>query len=533
MKKSIGRSFRKHIALTATVAISVAAFSGCNGAKNTSGSVGREGKATYPVTTETTLTYWCPLPVSLGDMVKDFGQTDIAKELEKRTGIKVKYVHPISGQESEAFNLYIASGDMPDMMQTNWLSQTGGPQSFIDEGIIIELNEIMEKNLTHLPAYLKKNADLDSMIKTDGGKYYCFPAIVSDDLLMTTNGFMLRSDWLKKLNMEIPRTIDDWYAVLTAFKNELNVESPLSLMASQLSNFAGAYGVSNTFYMDDGKVKFGPVEDGYKQYLMTMKKWYDEGLLDKDFAVMDIKQYNSNILSERSGATHGAGGGQLGYFIKAFKDGGIDFDMQAAPYPVLKNGDPIEFGSKRSKYNSSASAAITSSCKDPVLAAWWLDYSYSDEGHMLNNFGVEGVDYEMIEGYPTYTDKITKNPDGLSIVQAMSMNIRANNSFPIIQDRRYIEQYYELPQQVEALEVWQNDFDLHAIPPVTYTSEESSEYAALKTEIDTFVETNTLNFILGKRSFDEWDKYTAELEKMNYARVIEIIEAAIDRYTGR
>ena len=366
MKKSIGRSFRKHIALTATVAISVAAFSGCNGAKNTSGSVGREGKATYPVTTETTLTYWCPLPVSLGDMVKDFGQTDIAKELEKRTGIKVKYVHPISGQESEAFNLYIASGDMPDMMQTNWLSQTGGPQSFIDEGIIIELNEIMEKNLTHLPAYLKKNADLDSMIKTDGGKYYCFPAIVSDDLLMTTNGFMLRSDWLKKLNMEIPRTIDDWYAVLTAFKNELNVESPLSLMASQLSNFAGAYGVSNTFYMDDGKVKFGPVEDGYKQYLMTMKKWYDEGLLDKDFAVMDIKQYNSNILSERSGATHGAGGGQLGYFIKAFKDGGIDFDMQAAPYPVLKNGDPIEFGSKRSKYNSSASAAITRSCKDPV-----------------------------------------------------------------------------------------------------------------------------------------------------------------------
>ena len=99
---------------------------------------------------------------------------------------------------------------------------------------------------------------------------------------------------------------------------------------------------------------------------------------------------------------------------------------------------------------------------------------------MLNNFGVEGIDYEMIEGYPTYTDKITNNPDGLSIVQAMSMNIRANNSFPIIQDRRYIEQYYELPQQVEALEVWQNDFDLHAIPPVTYTSEESSEYAALK-----------------------------------------------------
>ena len=294
MRKSIGKQMKKKLAMIATAAIVVAAFSGCGGGKPDSDTVKRDGKVTYPVKSETTLTYWCPMPVSLGDLVKDFGETDFAEELEKRTGIKVKYMHPISGQESEALNLYIASGDMPDMMQTNWLGQTGGPQSFIDEGIIIELNEIMEKNLTHLPAYLKDNADLDSMIKTDDGKYYCFPAIVSDDLLMTTNGFMLRSDWLK---------------------NELKVESPLSLMASQLSSFAGAYGVSNTFYMDEGKVKFGPVEDGYKQYLMTMKKWYDEGLLDKDFVVMDIKQYNSNILSERSGATHGAGGGQLGYFI--------------------------------------------------------------------------------------------------------------------------------------------------------------------------------------------------------------------------
>ncbi|MBO5008261.1 MAG: extracellular solute-binding protein [Clostridia bacterium] len=522
---------KKCIAVIAIAAI-IASGSGC-GKKETAEIVKREGKATYPVEAETTLTYWCPLPASLADKVKDFGETEFAKELEKRTGIKVKYIHPVAGQESEALNLFIASGEMPDIIQTNWLGQTGGPQSFIDDDVIIELNDIMEKNLTHLPAYLKENPDLDRMIKTDEGKYYCFPAIVSDELLMTTNGFMIRNDWLKKVSMDVPQTIDDWYEVLTAFKNKLGVESPLSLMASQISNFAGAYGVSNTFYMDDGKVKLGPAEDGYKQYLMTMKKWYDEGLLDKDFAVMDIKQYNYNILSERSGATHGAGGGQLGYFLNAFKDSGSSFDIKAAPYPVLKEGDPIEFGAKRSKYNSSASAAITTSCKDPVLAAWWLDYSYSLEGHMLNNFGVEGEDYEMIDGYPTYTEKITNNPDGLSIIQAMSMNIRANNSFPIIQDKRYIEQYYELPQQLEALEIWQNDSELHAIPPVTYTSEESSEYASLKTEIDAFIETNTLNFILGKRSFKEWDKYIAELENLNYKRVIEIIETAIDRYSSR
>ena len=53
-----------------------------------------------------------------------------------------------------------------------------------------------------------------------------------------------------------------------------------------------------------------------------------------------------------------------------------------------------------------------------------LDYAYSDEGHMFYNFGTEGVSYTMVDDYPTYTEEVTSNPDGLSMQDAMSKYCR-------------------------------------------------------------------------------------------------------------
>ncbi|UKI37225.1 MAG: hypothetical protein L6V93_03310 [Clostridiales bacterium] len=42
------------------------------------------------------------------------------------------------------------------------------------------------------------------------------------------------------------------------------------------------------------------------------------------------------------------------------------------------------------------------------MAAKWLDFGYSEAGHMLNNFGIEGTSYTMKDNYPTYTETVTK-----------------------------------------------------------------------------------------------------------------------------
>ena len=48
-----------------------------------------------------------------------------------------------------------------------------------------------------------------------------------------------------------------------------------------------AYGVINDFYQDNGTVKFGAVEPGFKDYVATMNEWYSEGLIDSQFVSYD------------------------------------------------------------------------------------------------------------------------------------------------------------------------------------------------------------------------------------------------------
>ena len=78
----------------------------------------------------------------------------------------------------------------------------------------------------------------------------------------------------------------------------------------------------------------------------------------------------------------------------------------------------------------------------PAARTWnWhrkiLDYGYSEAGHNLFNFGIEGVSYEMKDGRAEYTDVVTNNPDGWPFAQSLAKYIRANYNGPFIQDLNY------------------------------------------------------------------------------------------------
>lgn len=530
----MNRKRRGIVYILAAAAMLTGLLGGCGDGQPAQTQSSPQGAAQYPVETDVTLTYWGNLNYNLTTQVKNFGDTPFAQEYQKRTGIKVEYKHPAQGQEAETLNLLIASGDLPDIVETNWYGQPAGPQNAIDVGTIISLNDILQNNAPNLKKFLDSNPDVDRMVKTDEGSYYCFPFIRNDDSLLSVQGFMLRADWLKELELDVPETMDEWYTVLKAFKEKKNSPAPLSILTTQLNAFMAPYHVAPSFYLDDGKVKYGPMEPGYKEFITTMKKWYEEGLIDRDFAVMDRKAYDSNMVSGRSGATFGAGGGGMGYYLNAVKGQDTTFDLVGAPFPVLQKGDTIEFGQKDTKYAPKAGAAITTSCENPVLAAYFLDYSYSEEGNMLNNFGIEGVSYTMEGDYPKYTEFITNNPDGTPMSQIMPMYLRASAEAPMIQDPRYLEQYYALPQQKQAVEVWkQNNMDKHNIPPVTYSQEESSEMGNITLELASFKDEMTLKFILGERSMDEYDQYLEQLKQLKVERAIEIMEKALERYSKR
>ncbi|WP_178075896.1 hypothetical protein [Paenibacillus oralis] len=168
----------------------------------------------------------------------------------------------------------------------------------------------MNDYLDHAPnlkKLLDDHPEWRKMASTDNGDLIGFPFIREDVTQQVFLGPAIRKDWLDKLNLSVPTTIDEWYTVLKAFKEQDPNENgeadeiPILIPAGELA-FAGAFGTPNDFYRENDTVKYGPIEPGFKEYLATMNQWYNEGLLDKDFATTDAKMTDAKITGNQVGS---------------------------------------------------------------------------------------------------------------------------------------------------------------------------------------------------------------------------------------
>ncbi|NQX71751.1 extracellular solute-binding protein [Paenibacillus alba] len=496
----------------------------------------------YPIKTSKTLTYWGEMNGNLTGVKTAHSEVPFFQEWQKKTGVPLKFTAPPTGQVKEALNVMLASGDLPDMIEYNFLTDfPGGPEKAIKDGYILKLNDLIDKNAPNLKKYLKEHPEVDKLIKTDNGSYYAFPFIRGDEYLQVFQGPIIRKDWLDELGLPVPETIDEWTAALRAFKEKKGAAAPLSFVSkprffneSYNGAFLGAFGVNRNFYIENGDIKFGPAESGFKDYLTLFRQWYQEGLLDKNIATADTKALDGGFASGATGASIGNAGGGIGKWQPLVQGKDPKAQLVAAPYPVLKKGDTPKFGQRASAFDSGGMVAISTKAKDPALAVQLLDYGYSDEGHMFFNFGTEGVSYNTENGYPKYTDLLLKNPDKLAPAQAISLYTRGSYNGPFVQDKRYAEQFFTMATQREAVNVWKKtDANKYSLPPITPTPEESSEFAKIMTDVNTLVDEMTLKIILGNEKVDQFDSYVAKMKSLKLDRAIEIQKAANDRFNKR
>ncbi|TDG00949.1 extracellular solute-binding protein [Paenibacillus piri] len=498
---------------------------------------------TYPMKTDKTLTYWAELTGNLVGVKATHQDVPFFAEWQKKTGVPLKFIAPPTNQAKETLNVMLASGDLPDMIEFNFFKDfPGGPEKAIKDGYILKLNDMIDKFAPNLKKYLKEHPEIDKMVKTDNGSYYAFPFIRGDDSLMVYQGPIVRQDWLDELGLPLPQTIDDWTAMLKAFKEKKGASAPFTASSKprvfnefNSGHFMGAYGVTRDFYLDNGTIKFGPAEKGYKDWLALFRGWYEQGLIDKNIATVDAKAFDANMSSGASGATVANTGGGIGKWQPLIEAKDPKGKLVAAPQPVLKKGDTPQFGQRDLPFSiNGGMVAITAKTKNIELAVKMLDYGYSEEGHMYFNFGTEGVSYKMENGYPKYTDLLMKNPDKLAPAQMLSQYTRSNYSGPFVQDKRYIEQYLALQAQKDAVGIWaKTDMAKHQMPPITPTPEESTEFAKIMTDVNTLVDEMTMKIILGAEPVDSFEKYVEKLKSVKLDRAIEIQKAALDRYNKR
>ncbi|MDC7288419.1 extracellular solute-binding protein [Blautia schinkii] len=501
-------------------------------------SVSAEG-TTYPIDTDEKLVYWGMLNTNVSANFTNLGDTEIGKDWQEKTGVEIEFQHPTAGQEQEQFNLIIADGSFPDLWDYKWNDPNvypGGAAKAVADGIILDLTDLINEYAPNLKAYLNEHPEADRAVKTDDGRYFAFPSLRESDAMCVSFGPMMRADWLKEAGLENPETVDEWHTALTKFK-EMGAAAPFTWNneADGAKNpIAYAYGSPIDFIIDDGKVVYGPAKPEFKEYMKTMAQWYEEGLIDQDVYAAGDDQTKAKMTTGRSGASMGWCGSGLQSYITIGSEEDPEFDIVGLKWPVLNKGEKPEYGYIDNLYYWGG-IAVGATCEDPELAVKLLDYGYGEEGHLMFNFGREGESYTMVDGVPTYTDDILHNPDGLPITQAMAKYSMACYQGPCVQSIGYQDQYYQMQQAKDAIANWGDaNSRAHKVPAITPSQEESSEFASIMNDINTYVKEMSSKFVLGTEDIEKgFDKFVETMNQLGLERAIEIQQAAFERYQNR
>lgn len=445
------------------------------------------------------------MDVNFGTVANDYNEGAFFKEMEKRTGVHLEFETPASGEESTAFNLMIASGELPDIICAADLYPEG-LDAAADDGYYLDLTPYVD---TYMPNYSRarvKDELTERSTITDSGRIIGIWSVYTEP----------QPPW-------IGLQVQGAYAPLA-----LN-----SIGNTFFGELSAGFGATHDFMNVDGTVVYGPITDGWRQYLSKMADWYKKGLINPDYMTAGSFIVDTELVtSGQTGAWY-----SMYTMPSLYEQSSEDPNMHiiGVKPPVVKEGDEINIR-KSTAYRGSRCTAISADSQYKELAMQWLDYLFSEEGSLLANYGIENDTFVYNEeGKPVFTEKISNNPDGLSVSQAMCYYTLVPDNLSCAYD--WTRELSIVPQKdQEMMNIWGSVGESHVMPvALSHTGEEAKELAAIYTDIQTYVNECTNKFITGVLDVNgaDWDNYKATVEGMNIARCIEIKQAALDRYEAR
>lgn len=470
----------------------------------------------------------------LGNMA-DPNEADIFQWLEEQTNVHIDWIIPVSGTEKESFNLLFANEKMPDILRTrNKYQYSEGAEAAVEDGYYLRLNELLEEYAPNYMALVNSSDSIKKEVMTDSGLMWGMYFVYSGEGKACNYGPGIRKDLLDKTGLEMPVTYDDWHTVLTAFKDQLGIEAPLFLnsrASSTHDDWMSGFGVNQDFFQVDGQVKYGPLEEGYGEYLEMMKQWYSEGLIYTDFALASGDTPDETyILNDRVGAWAAFASvmGSQYYLTRGATN--PDFMLTGTSFPVKNEGDVTHLRFADTFVNEYA-FAISTDCEYPEIAVKWLDIFYNMKYNDYFNYGMrEGESYVVNEdGTKSWGDLINHNPDGLTMGQARIRYTMLNA--PIENYTRVMGSWSE--EQLQSQREWLKGKDDWCLPDkLTPTADESREISATMADIDTFVKEESVKIILGTSSYT-YETFRSKLLDMGIEKVISAYQVVLDRYNAR
>nr|WP_296458345.1 extracellular solute-binding protein [uncultured Acetatifactor sp.] len=442
------------------------------------------------------------------------------QEAMSRANINITFDSVLSADLTEKRNLMLASGEYPDMLFKSGIGM-GDLTKYGGQGILIPLEDLIHEYMPNLTAKLDEIDGWQYLTSPDG-HIYSIPEISARGEI---NLFWLNKKWLDNLSLEEPKSMDDLYEVLKAFKEQdangngdPDDEIPFSLTQGDylgLLKYSGfSYDEGSMCAVIDGKLTYVPTTDYFREYVSYLAKLYQEGLLEQTSFTQGGEQQQA---TGQSGDVYGSFW-TMGAFLTVGRDNDDDYVVMT---PFYEDTYPIITGIKV------GTMAITDACEHPEVLMAWADYLYSEEGGILAWMGVEGKTYQVADNGKWEWMLGGEYGDDIATVRS-SATIQGAQNHPSIQP----DFWFEMSPEVDADEVYLNNerqriagLGKVPLPMMAYTEEDNAQIATFRADIDGYINQFIAQVCTGEVDLESgWDTYLETMEAMGASALAELHE---------
>lgn len=484
-----------------------------------------------PVTLTVLTTRWA----NMGD---SFTKNEFLVDLEKRSNVHIEWQVQSLNDWSEQKGIMLAGGELPDIIFGN--------QTFSDSDIMnnIEmfrpLDDLVDSYMPNYKTALSEMPDLRKLATLPDGKMYSF-AKNMPLRPMSCNQPVINRTWLDNLGLETPETLDDLYLVLKAFKEQdangngdPNDEIPISGSKGLNMDLLNPFGITDVngkkmLVAADGSLTYYPTSEQYKEGLKWLNQLYSEGIIDPEAFTQD----DTMLTAKRQDPNASRVGMEYAWTHEA------NFGKWTSEYEVIPpikgpdgkaytGGDPNGVSSLMRN-----EAMITTFCKNPEIAARWIDEFYTGEASIQNFWGGIGT---VISKHDDGTYTLNDPPEGTS-ADSWYWDSSLRDFGPKYVSKEFEKKISLSPDSGDGLKAELSKISDKTVtlpyPNVMYTNEENEELPTLTTDIDKFVETTRAKWVTEGGIDEGWDAYVKQLNDMGLDTLIKIYTDAYNRYMGK
>lgn len=505
--------------------------------------------------------------------VTDYDDNSYTRFATESTGVNVTFKQ-FTGTNTDVatqVSLMIAGNEkLPDIFWGFSAISSSVRDEYGTDGILVNcLPYLKDKDMTHFALEslsiifgTEEKADeimqmmIDRCYFPQDDACYCYPGIQYEPQNCLTAYPMINKKWLDKLGLQVPKTVDDLYNVLVAFRdkdpngNGLKDEIPMTgrpnvNYADPVEWIMNAFIYTQFTYhfnIDDGKVSTPYNTKEYRQGLAFLKKLHDEGLFVETNFTMTNAEYKS-LANPTNGnpETVGIVCHHPDIIWTTDSDAVLDY---VAIGPLADATGKGGWGANAG-YNCTFTNYITTTCSDPELAFRYLDWHHSYEAGIWQERGERGVDWEWSDGkapgltgltpvvkvtadgdfWTTPTNRCWHNIQGCYSAYYSCMEVAPfdPNDWMSMKSANIMDNF--------------NAFEKAGTPKETfyyaiYNVEEDTERQDFLSDLTSYIQKSRTDFICSKldvNSDKDWNTYLDTLKSLKYDRWVEIAQSAVSR----